>query len=421
MRIALISPVYRGGGAERCARELFEGLRGAGEEVRMLVARRRGGEPAGVSAVRYPGEKYLRAIEGLGIYCDARHVGSIRALARLNRDNLDVAHFHNLHGGWLSVRAVGRLCRRVPTVWTLHDEWAPTGGLTYDLSRVLDGEGMRRWAGGSSPADDGYERRMRRLLDREMPRPDALVVPSRYLGELVRESGRFEGVPVHRIPYGVSMMDRTETRAERADCRRELGIAPDARVVLLVAANFGSPFKGMPLAVDALPRLGGRVTVLVAGAGGEELRARLGVPVVSTGFVSDEGRLARVYRAADVTLVPSVADNFPYVVLESMACGTPVVAFRVGGLVEMLGERERGLLTRTFDTAELAENLKTVLDTPDLRERLGAAGREWVASQCDPRQYVEHHLRLYRDVCGGWNRVDGPRADRREQTAETIR
>jgi glycosyltransferase involved in cell wall biosynthesis len=387
----------------------------------MLVARRCEGDPASVNPVRYPGEKYLRALDGLGIYCDARHIGSIRALSRLNHDNLDVAHLHNLHGGWLSIRAVRRLCQRVPSIWTLHDEWAPTGGLAYDLGRVLDAEGMRRWAGGGMSAGEGHVRRMRRLLDREMPRPDALVVPSRYLGDLVRKSGRFDGVPIHRIPYGVSMRDRAERYTERAVCRRELAIAPDARVVLLVAANFGSPFKGMPLAADALPKLGGSgVTVLIAGKGGEELGARLGVPVACTGFVADEGRLARVYRAADVTLVPSVADNFPYVVLESMACETPVVAFRVGGLVEMLGEGERGLLTRAFDTVELAANLKAVLDAPDLRARLGTAGREWVESQCDPRQYVDRHLRLYRDVCDGFDRTAGHHAGQWEQTAETI-
>jgi glycosyltransferase involved in cell wall biosynthesis len=405
MRIALLSPVYRGGGAERCARELFEQLMTSGEDVRMLVARRSKTDPSRVIPVRYPGEKYLRALERLGVYTDARHLGSIRTLARLTPDNLDVAHLHNLHGGWISVRAVKRLCRRVPTVWTLHDEWAPTAGVTYDLERVLDAEGIKRWVGPRSVRCEAGDRQMRRLLQSEMPRPDALVVPSQYMGDLVRDSGRFEGVPVHRIPYGLSMLARAEIDADRAECRRELGIAADARVVLLVAANFGSPFKGMSLAADALPRLGNcGVTLLIVGTGGEEMRARVGLPVICTGFVSDERRLARIYRAADVTLVPSVADNFPYVVLESMACATPVVAFRIGGLVEMLGEVERGLLTRAFDTCELAANLKVILDCADLRARLGNAGRAWVRIECDTRQYLDRHLQLYRHVCSRFDR-----------------
>ena len=421
MRIAFITPRYRGGGAERCARELFEQTRAAGHDARMLVARRTADDPARVTAVRFPGEKYLRALEWVGLGNDGRHLGSIRALARVTPHNVDVAHLHNLHGGWMSIRAVQRLCERVPCVWTLHDEWAPSGGLAYDLGRVLDEDALGRWFGPKCllSSRDPRAARLRKLLDRALPRPQAIVVPSQYMADLVRRSGRLNGVPVQTIPYGLTMIGRPETEADRGRCRQDLGIPPDARVVLLVAANFTSVFKGMPLAAEALSRLRDRgVSLLVVGAGGEELARRTGLPAVCTGFVSDEGRLARAYRAADVTLIPSIADNFPYVALESMACGTPAVAFRVGGLIEMLGEGDRGLLTAPFDVAELASNLRVLLDCPELRDRLGSAGCAWTRQHCDVQRYVARHVGLYQEVRRDFDRGGGARKVRAARPME---
>ncbi len=423
MRIAYITPRYRGGGAERCARELFEQTRAAGHGVRMLVARRAANDPDGVTAVRYPGEKYLRALEWVGLRTDRRYPGSVRALACLTPENVDVVHLHNLHEGWISVRAVKRLCERVPCVWTLHDEWAPSGGLPYDLSRVLDDQTLRQWFGAEPLLGSRDPRALpkRKLLDRSMPRPRAVVVPSQYMVDLVQRSGRFTGVPVHTIPYGLTMAGRPEVDADRARCRQELGLPVGSRVALLVAADFASPFKGMPLAAEALSRLrDSGITLLVVGAGGEQIASRTGLAAVCTGFVADEGQLARAYRAADVTLIPSIADNFPYVALESMACGTPIVAFRVGGLTEMVGDGERGLSTKPFDVAELASNLMTLLDSPDLRARLGVAGREWTRAHCDMARYVTRHVELYRQVHDDFHQSHGQRTVPPERTLEAI-
>jgi glycosyltransferase involved in cell wall biosynthesis len=374
-----------------------------------------------VIAVLYPGEKFLRALEWVGLQNDGWHLGSIRALARLALDNVDVVHVHNLHGGWMSIRAVKRLCERVPTVWTLHDEWAPSGGLAYDLARVMDEETLRRWFG-PQPVLSSRDPRWRQFLDGGIPRPQAVVAPSRYMAELVQGSGRFEGVPIHTIPYGVTMLRSSEVEADRSSCRQELGLARDARVVLLVAAHFTNPFKGIPLASAALSRLRDfGVTVLVVGNGGEDIAAAAGLPAVCTGFIADEGRLARVYRAADVTLIPSIADNFPYVALESMVCGTPAVAFRVGGLTEMLGEGERGLLTAPFDVANLASNVKTLLDSAELRARLGAAGRAWTSGHCDMGRYLARHIELYQQVYDNFHRAQGQRTVQSGRTVEASR
>jgi glycosyltransferase involved in cell wall biosynthesis len=205
-------------------------------------------------------------------------------------------------------------------------------------------------------------------------------------------------------------------------------------VVLLVAANFSSPFKGTQLGIEALKRLGGMtggggggggdVTVLIAGAR-EEGADWAGVPrPVFAGFIGDEGRLAQAYRAADVTLMPSVADNFPYVALESLACGTPLATFRIGGLTEIVGADEadggrRGLAASPFDTGELAGNIAAILGDADRRRALGDAGRRWVKENCSMDAFVAANLAVYREAVDRWrgDGGNGGRAPSRVQAA----
>jgi glycosyltransferase involved in cell wall biosynthesis len=199
------------------------------------------------------------------------------------------------------------------------------------------------------------------------------------------------------------MIARAESTADRAVCRAELGLAPDARVLLLVAADFRNPFKGMRLAKETLARLGTAMTVLVLGSNGGEIEAPPPLEVRRLGFVSDEGTLARAFRAADVTLVPSIADNLPYVSLESLSCGTPVAAFEVGGLVDVVGSgEERGVLAKRFDTAELAAKVRGLLDNPIQRETRGQAGRRWVVENCHMASWVDRHLDLYAEARREW-------------------
>jgi len=398
LRALLIAPLFRGGGGERCPRELLERLPGLGVEPTMFVGVRRPEDPPAVHGVRLPGEKYLRALDWLGRRLDWRHLGSRLVLDRVRIGEYDVIHAHNLHGGWMSLGAVRRLAERIPLVWTLHDEWALTGGLSYDVSRFVAREDIDRRFGRRVALHPVHPAAvsMRAFLQPLMPAPTVLVCPSRYLAELARSHPAFPSVPVERIPYGVALLEREENRMSRAEARRSFGIREDERVVLLAAANLDSPYKGAALAVEALRQLDAPgVRLLIVSRNAHLVADRVPLPVLSPGFLADDAAMARAYRAADVTLVPSVADNYPYVALESLACETPVVAFRVGGLTEIVGGNERGMLAAPFDTAELARNLRRLLEDEALVARLGRAGHDWVSRTCSMGEFLAATRRVY--------------------------
>jgi glycosyltransferase involved in cell wall biosynthesis len=406
-RVLLISPRYDGGGAERCARELFERLPELGVETTMWTALRGSHDPSGVHCMRTMAERLLFPADYLPAVNDWRHFGSRRWLDRTGATDFDVVHLHNIHGRWISIEALQRLCRRLPVVWTLHDEWAATGGISYDLTRVMTLQQARRLAG--SPRlhfcyASARSRRLERYLARHMPQPRAIVSPSQYVLRLARESDRFPASRLKHVPNGVSLLEAPAIALPREAARSRWRIPAGAKVILLIAAHFGSPFKGMPLAADALNRLAqrpaeGELHVLALGRGAESLRGKLaGGLHFHADFAARSEQLAAAYRAADVTLIPSVADNFPYVALESLACRTPVVAFRLGGFPEILGDDERGLLVDALDTQALAAGVASILENPKQRDAFGERGFRWVSETCGMQHYLQRIHSLYVQV-----------------------
>jgi D-inositol-3-phosphate glycosyltransferase len=178
---------------------------------------------------------------------------------------------------------------------------------------------------------------------------------------------------------------------DRAEARRRLGF--DDRPLLLWVGRL-APIKGLDTLLDALARLraaGQDARLLIVGGDADEpanghetwLRQRIGVLGVSEAvrFVGPQpqGVLPLYYAAADVTVLPSYYESFGMVALEAMACGSPVIASRVGGLVTTVRDGVTGFLVPDSDVAALAERIETLLADPDLRWRLGREGVRWAA------------------------------------------
>lgn len=388
VKVLQISPRYDGGGAERYARQLFDDLPRLGDHTTMWTAVEPRRAVDGVRSLRLRGERWGLPLDWLFYHTDWRHIGSRRALASITPDQFDIIHLHNLHGEWMSYKAAALLCRRMPVVWTLHDEWAATAGLACDLSRImpldqaaaLTAKSFRNLPYHATPR----VQRLRRFLDRWMPQPATIICPSAHMLELVQRSGRFPTSELVHIPNGLQFLDAPSRLMPRDQARQRMNIPADSTVLLLIASQLAVLHKGFDLAVDIINRIAKQTKLHVAllGHDASSLTAQLQNVTTSTGYASDDEQLAAAYRAADVTLIPSRADNFPFVSLESLACRTPIAAFRIGGLREMIGNDERGLLADNFNTEELAGKVTALLADTSRRETLGQAGEQWVSEHC---------------------------------------
>jgi len=191
------------------------------------------------------------------------------------------------------------------------------------------------------------------------------------------------------IPCGVDT--DLFTPGDRAEARRRLDL--DGRPLLLWVGRI-APIKGLDTLLDAVARLsesGQDMRLLVVGGDADErtsghetsLRQRierlgLGDSVRFLG-PRPQGVLPLYYAASDVTVLPSYYESFGMVALEAMACGSPVIASRVGGLVTTVRDGVTGFLVPDGDVEALAERIETLVADPELRWRLGREGVRWAA------------------------------------------
>jgi glycosyltransferase involved in cell wall biosynthesis len=271
---------------------------------------------------------------------------------------------------------------RKPVVWTLHDMHALTGGCHY----AMGCNAYTRTCGhcpqlGSRVARDlahaSWQRKARAYAHRT--RTDLhIVAPSRWLQRAAQQSALLRDFPVHCIPYGI---DTALFRPIAAHgLRAALGLSADDRVVLFVADGVGNRRKGFEMLIAALAGLQTPQTLVALSIGPDAPRLQLPLRHIHVGAISSDGLLAALYSVADLSVVPSLADNLPNVVLESLACGTPVVGFDTGGIPDMVRPGETGWLAPVGRVDELCQALQAALSDDARRLLYGQRCRE-VAEQ----------------------------------------
>ena len=407
MRVLQLNIDYSGTGADRCARELYEDLPRVGIETSMWVSGRGPATPPVVRGVQAPWEKHLAPLEIFPDLTDWRHRGSIAALRSISSEDFDLVHLHNLHSGWISIRAVRELTERFPCVWTLHDEWASKRGLTYDLTGKMSPSEVKRLSHGPiryipyHRYHENYKwRRTRSLLDRCMPQPKIVICPSQYMAGLARSSGVFPRSEIVHIRNGTRMLDMHEATMDRADAKVALGLSPDRPALLMISADLAQAHKGIGLGVAAIKEVGTHrdLQVVILGNSAQSIEELIRPIRAVCLQVKDDATLARAYRAADITLIPSLGENLPYVALESLACGTPLISFAIGGMPEIIGQNERGILCRSIDPSEMARHLELLLSHSEIREAMGREGVKWVRDHCGMTDYLQAIAAVYRRV-----------------------
>lgn len=407
MRILIINTVYKRGGAAGIAQTLHRALNCL-DGWESLFAYGRGPkveEPGTVRFAPQP-EVYLHiaitrlaGLQGYGTWL------STKRLIRLIQEwKPDVIQFHNIHGYYLDLsmaKAVDKI--GIPLVWTLHDAWVLSGrcGFFLDCERWKTGCGRcahpREYPKTYFDSSAWMWPKKRELLG-EVWKP-VIVTPSRWLAKLVAEasSGRLR---IEVIPNGI---DTTVFRpVDRSQARMELGLPKDRKIVLFAAAKPCERRKGITYFFEAVKYVKAHNWMALAVGGAVDFPKLVpqGVEVRQLGYIKEATGLAKVYSAADLYCITSLADNFPTTILESMACGTPVVGFAVGGIPEQVTD-ECGRLVGARDAKGLGQAITDVLADDAKRKKMGEFCRKRVEQEYNLQLFIERHLALYREFIGG--------------------
>lgn len=312
----------------------------------------------------------------------------------LNDSNADILHLHWVQGDMLSVADIGRL--RKPVVWTLHDMWAFCGAEHYTEDyRWRDG-----YVKGKRPAyESGFDlnrwtwERKRKHWQRSMH----IVTPSRWLAQCVRESALMRDWPVTVVP---NCLDTNKWKPLDKGLARDLLGLPKGVPLLLFGAMGGGndPRKGFDLLLKALQHLRGEQNALelvVFGQLAPKDPPDLGFPIHYTGHLHDDLSLRALYSAADVMLIPSRQDNLPNTGVESLSCGTPVVAFDVCGLPDIVQHQHTGYLAKPFDTEDFAHGIQWVLADSQRYNTLSQQARDRAETRFAAPVVAAQYLAVY--------------------------
>ncbi|MDB6022891.1 MAG: glycosyl transferase, group 1 family [Pedosphaera sp.] len=308
-------------------------------------------------------------------------------------DGFDLVHFHDLHMS-ISPRTLGSVAAHKPVVITVHDTTAFTGGCLYPM-------GCRRFEEncGQCPqaADIGWVdftrhnlKQMRRLANEGVN----YVFPSKWIQSEARRSLKLAAPASHQIPNGFDA--RAYRFKSRQEARRLLGIRPGQKVVAFSAASLENKFKGTQFALAALGSVQELAPLaIVIGHASDGIKTKLaGMDFRLTGFIDDREQLGLCYAAADVVIYPSLADNLPITIQEAMAAATPVLAFSVGGVPELVRHNQTGWLVPVSDQDALNRALRRALESEDT-ETVGLQARRFVADEFAPEQCVNRHVEMY--------------------------
>jgi glycosyltransferase involved in cell wall biosynthesis len=418
MRIIQLSSYDQQGGAARAALRLHRALLEAGENSTMFVRRAIGNE-AGVMQAQVPTtftgrlDRFLRRKanaweqypyratrpNGLDVFSGIRGETGSSTIDQI--PPADVAHMHWVADAFLDLPALfGRLPQRIPLVWTLHDMNGLTGGCHYDdgCRHHETGCGSCPQLGSQSSADLSTRlwRAKARLYSNIETTRLHLVTPSNWLAKEAQCSPLLGRFPISVIANGVDT--RIFRPIDQQIARTALNLPKDARVVLFVAESAANRRKGYSLLTQALHALANQQGLVLLTLGADAGLSIQGITCRQLGHLSDDGLLALAYNAANVFALPSLQDNLPNTAVESLACGTPVVGFNVGGIPDLVRPEETGTLVPVADIAAFSAAIFTLLNDDARRQRLSRRCREIALAEFDQKQQAAKYFQLYQTM-----------------------
>jgi len=419
MKVTLINTSDAGGGAPAACLRLLKALRSQKLDARLLVQYKQTDETAVEGIAKSAWDRLKAKInflyERLPFMFFQERDKSVRfafstATAGISIKNhplikdADILHLHWTNSGFLSITDLKELVDTgKPIVWTLHDMWAFTGGCHYagTCDFFTHECGDCYFLKHPNPNDISHKGWLRKAAMYSGYKNITFVACSAWLAGIAKKSPLLKDFDITSIPNPIET--DVFKPMDKIAMREEWGINPFAHVVLFGAANINDRRKGINYLVEALNLFKHRcpdvnlVEVVIFGKNKHFDVTQIPFKVIELGIVSMPEELAQVYSLADVFVLPSIEDNLPNTVMEALACGTPVVAFNVGGIPEMVVHGETGYLAEFESADDLARGISQMLYINNAKE-IQANAREKVLNDFNNAKVAQQYIDVYRSV-----------------------
>ena len=403
MQVLHINQSDTSGGAAIAGYRLHQGLLEQGIDSKMLVGNVKTDSDRIVAVPRKPRTENL--LNRFTRYSGLNYINLLSSFDIPNHkfyQDADILNFHNLHAGYFNYLAVSKLTKTKPAIFTLHDMWSFTGHCAYSYD-------CDRWkiGCGKCPYPETYPAiyRDNTLIEWNLKNwiysksNLTIVTLSHWLTEQAKASmlSRFS---IHHIPNGIDT--NAYQPLDRHLCKAVLGIPQDKRALLFGAESLKDKRKGGDLLLNALRQLPqslkAEILLLTFGNGSEAITAELGIPTIGLGYISSDRLKSIAYSAADLFIFPTRADNLPLVLQESMACGTPMVSFDIGGVPDLVRPMVTGYLAKPEDAKDFCNGIVTLLEDDQLRQNMSVNCRAIAIAEYSLELQAERYIKLYKEI-----------------------
>jgi glycosyltransferase involved in cell wall biosynthesis len=320
----------------------------------------------------------------------------------------DIIHLHWINFGFLSLNSLEKLFKtNKPIVWTLHDMWAFTGGCHY----ARECTNYERNCGNcvqflKKPSENDlshqiWERKKEIFSNANL----TIVACSEWLAQKARESSLLKNKTIVSIPNPI---DTNVFRPiEKSVAREHFKLSPDKKYILFGAVKISDERKGFAYFVEAISIINEQliinnidsdnIEIIIFGQAQASEFEGLPFKVNVLGKLSDLETIATAYSAATVFVSPSIEDNLPNTIMESMACGTPVVGFDIGGIPEMIDHEECGYLANYKSAEDLANGIFWTLFESDYQILVNSS-RQKVLNNYSEKVVAEKYKKVYKSL-----------------------
>ena len=320
--------------------------------------------------------------------------------------DFDIIHLNWINSGFLSLNNIRQIASLgKPIVWTLHDMWPFTGGCHHSL----DCEKYKCKCGscpilGSKIENDLSRKVWSNKHDVFSKAKISVVACSRWMKQCAEESSLFSQYNIETILHPINT---NVFKPINKNLARSILNLPENKLLIMFGAMSAAtnPLKGYRYVKEAVqilndnPQLKDRIELVVMGAYYSKDENEFACKVNFLGHLHDDYTMVLAYSAADVFVAPSIAEAMSNTVMEALSCGTPVVAFNVGGIPDMVDSGINGFLCEPRSSEDLANGVVKLLSMDD--EQIGkfqGNARTKVLNNYTNKIVAKKYIKLYESL-----------------------
>ena len=279
-------------------------------------------------------------------------------------NDADILHLHWINEGFFSLETFQKLIAfNKPIVWTFHDMWAFTGGCHYSLGCEKFETECKNCPSLKNSSSNDYSYKIFNMKMEIFKQLNInLVTCSNWLSKEVVKSKIFNNKQVTVIPNTIDIDVFKPFNKDEA--RKNLKLPIDKKLILFGTMTLKDERKGFKYLIEGLkilyqnyPNIREEIEIVMFGSSKNLTKVEIPFKTNFLGRINSSNNLAKIYSSADIFIAPSIQDNLPNTVMESLSCGTPVVAFNIGGMADMITHLKNGYLAIPFSIEDLVKGI----------------------------------------------------------------